>query len=182
MTNPTTNDEWDDSPIEGPAITPAAWSEQLELSQQAYEHTAVRKVMTYYKLGQAFNDLSRRLKREWERPVGFADFRQEYPGFPVHFAVTHMYGIHNLALACLFKRFTKTPVYEAFLEAKPDADGRSFAMVFAWPQISKWMTLHNHVRDLSIPHPVFIRPTGHDNELAVLEPLDTFLQGVYWEP
>jgi hypothetical protein len=169
-------------PLEDLSGLGAQFLAQAGASKAGYEATAVTKLMTHFGMREAYKTLEQRIELHWQRPVCFDDFHDTYPNFPFRMGVANVFGIVDLDMAELFKRFTRTPIYVAYTELMDELEVDRLAMVFSWPRVGKWVVIHNLLRDMEIPHPVFLRPIAKPKCVIAIETIDAFLAGTSWTP
>lgn len=123
-----------------------AW---LENKHASYEARMVKRVLTHFKLQEKEANLLRRCEElTGVRDLSFDWLLQEHPSFPVRLGARSLPYIYEINIEQLYKRFTKTKIYTAYLdllETAPTDEVQANGLVFHWPAIGD-MVLHNHPR------------------------------------
>jgi len=153
----------------------------------SWEEQVVARLLRFYDISHLAPELRRRCAdRTGYRRLLFSWFHDEHPDFPVWFVFKEVHYLHRLTMEDFLKRFSKMPLFDAWLGAWEEAPedwvkaGRPLAMVFKY--------LHGMGAAVLTDCE---RPLGEDNTRIVknfrgqnlyLEPLDQFLTGLGWWP
>jgi len=158
---------------------------QRQQVRDGLEGTAVRTILRKFRL-----DVRDAEQRAQERVstgnLSFPLFMELYPTFPAYLVFSRVWRISGFDNAALFKDFRKTPIWKAYQQALEQVRGCGWrgytAMLFAWPEVAKYMVLHDvplaairtHLRVC-----VGGKTTNHEFSL---EPLPGFLESLTWVP
>lgn len=161
--------------------------------QIRFEETCMNKLLAKFALSAA----SGRLKSACRTATGqykltFEWFEQEYPSFPVRIHFRKMPFTHKINFSDLFKRMTKLPFVEDFMELSDSQDdGRPTALVFSWAAMKDaelregvgTTVIHNMAGGIDIRGTTINRRILTDPpQTLVVMPYADFLDGLKWRP
>ncbi len=159
--------EYDDSdePLETPFAGDAWIMRQAGEASRAYERDAARRIWSW-------------LGRRDAPPARLADLHERVPELGVKLAVARVFGVSGFDFADFIKRFAKTPLGEAYAEARDHADlmagdrrdAAPFGIVFEWLRASKHMVLHDSGLESAAAARCMLARFADGREL-VIEPL-----------
>jgi hypothetical protein len=147
-----------------------AW---LAKKHQAYEEKIVRFMLRKMGVEHKIAELKRRCHAvTGVYSLNFDWFMDEYATFPVWLAMKSIPYVYTIGVIDLFKRFTRTTIYKAFIDCH---DCNKTGMVFNWPGLGTCI-LHN---DQTLYEPsetaIFKEINGH---VFVLQLFTAFFQTV----
>jgi len=179
----------------------AQFDRQLELDnwigakQSAYEERIVKVILNEFELGAHISRYKRQLKEISDTDVlSFIWFRNAFPDFPLFLGASSNVFSRELALSDLYKRFSRTKMFETF-EALvhevaqesdlPVKDCGACGLIFPWAKIGN-VVLHNLSIELEGTRLTRTVKTGLNSEfrtlyLDTLTPLLAALKGT-WIP
>jgi hypothetical protein len=119
---------------------------------QAYDERIIKFLITRLGLEEHIQEIRQQVKEVTGTPgLNREIFKDYFPSFPVNILPVRIPYLHQVTIADLYKRFTKTPVGKAISEYALDyiAESLHFALVFNWPDIGV-MCLHNYYTYLGV--------------------------------
>lgn len=158
---------------------------QRQHTRDSHEATAVRTILRKFRLDVREAEQHAR-ERVATGDLSFPLFMELYPTFPAYPVFSRVWRISGFDNTALFKDFRKTPIWKAYQQALEQVRGFHWdgytAMLFAWPEVAKYMVLHDvpltacrtHLR-LSVGG----KTASHEFSL---EPLPGFLEALTWAP
>lgn len=161
--------------------------------QSRFEETCMNKLLGKFGLASS----SGRLKSACKTATGeykllFDWFEQEYQSFPVKMHFRKLPFTHKITFSDLFKRLTKLPFAEDFMELSDSQDdGRPTALVFSWAAMKDaelregvgTTVIHNMQGGINIAGTTINRRILTDPpQTLIIQPYADFLDGLKWHP
>ena len=142
--DPTTYDDLFD-PADQEATDFHKW---IDSKKSVFEEKMVKTVMTKLGLMSQLSSVMSDVK-DWggkEAKISFTWFHDRWPSFPVRLCTERTVYAHKIDVTDLYKRFTSTTMYKAFMDAKeliPDSElYSSWGLIFPWSGMG-YAVLHN---------------------------------------
>lgn len=162
----------------------AALARLKQESRASYENSVCKWMFQRYGYTDIYDDTVKAERDAGASPLlTLWHFHDALPDFPVRLGVSRLYGLQDIDLPELFKRFDKSPVYKHYLELCDSFDdtATSVGMVFNWPRLARQTVLHDYTTDLNITTASMFIPVGRKKRLLVLQPLVNLLDSLNYE-
>lgn len=167
---------WDDSLLPDPEQVEAMRQETYEASVVKHLLRKLDKLPCEKEIRQFYDSLDGKPR------LGFCGFDQVIEDFPLTLTTKKMRKITHQTLIDLHRRPTKTPIWEAFEEAKhdfPEAyEAGTLGLVFAWPDWSYHMVFHVWDSLLLRTGCRFVWYPGRSRRPHIMETLDQILVAI----
>lgn len=161
--------------------------ERQALAQLGWEEAMVSRILRLY----GREALTAPIRRACEEKTGhyrllFLWFADRFPDFPVWLVFRKVRYLHKLTMEDFLKRFSKTPIFDAWLEAQevvPEAwqeEERPVGLVFEYLHGMGAAILTDCERLLGEDNTRIVKNFRGKN--LYLEPLDQFLEALAWQP
>lgn len=164
-------------------IRPPTLADFRKDAAEVFESRMVEFLLVYYKIP---TELRRQVRECFVADTGegytFAAFHEVFPAYPVFFqtrVAAHL--AKDCSLLSLFMDFNSRKIVEVYRQASehvpPYAEGRSRAVIFRWPRMSRTgLVLHDRAPKFETPGVRMVWQSTEDDTRLSLEPLPIFLQ------
>lgn len=174
----------DDEALEA-ALGADEWRQRREHN---FEEACVRYVLRHFGQQAAVSAIRREAADQTgEAQLTFPWFHEVYPTFPIVLAARDVARADQVGLRDLDKRFTKTPLYAAYVEAAEaefDADEEPGTLAVVYRVGGTMTTLHNWLYAFDEEPGLRVVRTMARRSVFVIEPLHQLLDHVArgWSP